>query len=54
MSSPETFLITGCASGIGRHLAETFVKQGRKVLLTDVAADQLEDVYNNGEHSMRY
>ncbi len=47
MPSPETFLITGCASGIGRHLAETFVKQGRKVLLTDVAADRLEDVYQN-------
>jgi 3-oxoacyl-[acyl-carrier protein] reductase len=47
MSSPETFLITGCASGIGRHLAETFVKQGRKVLLTDVAADRLEEVYKN-------
>lgn len=51
MSSPETFLITGCASGIGRHLAETFVSQGRRVLLTDVAADRLEEVHKHLDSS---
>lgn len=37
--------MTGCASGIGKYLAETYARSGARVLLTDVAADRLEQVF---------
>jgi NAD(P)-dependent dehydrogenase (short-subunit alcohol dehydrogenase family) len=36
MSQPEVVLITGCASGIGKRLAEAFYADGRRVVMTDV------------------
>lgn len=36
MISPKTFVLTGCASGIGRHLADVLIGQGHRVLATDV------------------
>lgn len=36
MSEPKVFFLTGCASGIGRHLSDVLVKQGQYVIATDV------------------
>jgi len=36
MSSPRTFLVTGCASGIGRSLARRLHQLGHSLLATDV------------------
>jgi len=38
---PQTFFLTGCASGIGRHLADALVDAGHRVWATDLAIDQL-------------
>lgn len=45
MSEPEArrFLITGCASGIGRHLADVALARGHRVLATDVDLGALID-----------
>jgi 3-oxoacyl-[acyl-carrier protein] reductase len=40
-ASPQVFLITGCASGIGRHLAQRVASAGHQLLATDVNADAL-------------
>jgi 3-oxoacyl-[acyl-carrier protein] reductase len=40
-SSPQVFLITGCASGIGRHLAERAAAAGHNLLATDLNAEAL-------------
>ncbi len=40
-SGPDRFLITGCASGIGRHLADVALGRGHRVLATDVDSDAL-------------
>jgi len=37
----NTFVLTGCASGIGRHLADVLVGRGECVVATDVDADAL-------------
>jgi 3-oxoacyl-[acyl-carrier protein] reductase len=39
--SPQVFLITGCASGIGRHLAGRVAAAGHQLLATDVNAEAL-------------
>lgn len=41
MSKPETFFLTGAASGIGRHLADKLIAQGKRVFATDVNFDGL-------------
>ena len=41
MSKPETFFLTGAASGIGRHLADKLIAQGNRVFATDVNFDGL-------------
>jgi 3-oxoacyl-[acyl-carrier protein] reductase len=38
----QTFLLTGCASGIGRHLASCLNKQGARVFATDIDFDTLQ------------
>src|ERR1700758_345224 len=37
-------LVTAAGQGIGRAIAETFVKEGGKVIATDVAEDKVADV----------
>ena len=39
--APLTCLLTGCASGIGRHLADRLLERGARVCATDVAEDAL-------------
>lgn len=41
MNQPQTFFLTGCASGIGRHLADGLVAQGHSMWATDVNLDAL-------------
>lgn len=41
MSSALSFLVTGSASGIGRHLTGLLARAGHRVLATDVAAEAL-------------
>ena len=43
VSAPDRFLITGCASGIGRHLADEALARGHRVLATDVNLAALAD-----------
>ena len=38
------FLLTGCASGIGRHLAKVLVRKGHRVMATDVNRDGLAEL----------
>ncbi|MBO0937756.1 SDR family NAD(P)-dependent oxidoreductase [Fibrella sp. HMF5335] len=33
---PTTYLLTGCANGIGRHMARVFYNQGHHVVATDI------------------
>ena len=42
MAEPQSFVLSGCASGIGRHLAGALVRQGHRVIATDVAFEALE------------
>ena len=35
-TSPDRFLLTGCASGIGRHLADVLIARGHRVWATDI------------------
>lgn len=53
MVKDKVVLITGAASGIGKHMAEKFVKEGAKVVVTDLnredalkTAQEFEHVYN--------
>jgi 3-oxoacyl-[acyl-carrier protein] reductase len=42
MSKAETaFVLTGCASGIGRHMADVLVARGHRVFATDIDVDVL-------------
>jgi short-subunit dehydrogenase len=38
----QTFFLTGCASGMGRHLTDVFQKRGDRVFATDINAEALE------------
>jgi 3-oxoacyl-[acyl-carrier protein] reductase len=42
MPTPDRFLVTGCGSGIGRHLADEIVRRGHRLLATDAALEALE------------
>ncbi len=39
--APRTFFVTGCASGIGRHLADALIDRGHRVWATDLALEPL-------------
>jgi len=41
MNKPETFFLTGAASGIGQHLADRLIAQGHNVFATDINFDGL-------------
>jgi 3-oxoacyl-[acyl-carrier protein] reductase len=43
MSNLKTFALTGCASGIGRHLADVLIAQGHRVVATDINLSALEE-----------
>jgi len=36
MREPETFFLTGCASGIGQHLTDRLLSRGGRVVATDI------------------
>lgn len=40
-AEPGRYLITGCASGIGRHLAGVLVGRGERVMMTDINEEAL-------------
>lgn len=41
MSKTQSFFLTGCASGIGQHMAGRLIEQGHHVFATDVNLDAL-------------
>ena len=43
MGDLKNFVLTGCASGIGQHLADVLIAQGQRVLATDINLAALED-----------
>jgi len=43
MGDLKNFVLTGCASGIGQHLADVLVAQGHRVLATDINLAALEE-----------
>lgn len=38
-----TMILTGCASGIGRHLTTTLARRGHRIMATDVDAAKLDE-----------
>jgi 3-oxoacyl-[acyl-carrier protein] reductase len=48
MRGPERFFLTGCASGIGRHLADRLIAQGLQVMATDINTEALQAAAENG------
>lgn len=38
---PRVMLLTGCASGIGRHLADVLLERGHRIMATDVNIEAL-------------
>ena len=38
----RTMLLTGCASGIGRHLMHHYLKAGHRVMATDLCVDKID------------
>lgn len=39
----QTFLITGCASGIGQHLAGALLRRGARVMMADIHTQPMHD-----------
>lgn len=44
MSEPKVWLITGCSTGFGRHIAEQAIDAGYKVVVTARNVDQITDL----------
>ncbi|MFZ4629629.1 MAG: SDR family oxidoreductase [Blastocatellia bacterium] len=40
----RTFFLTGCASGIGRHLADRLAREGHQLMATDIREEALAEV----------
>lgn len=47
-TSPQAMMLTGAASGIGRHMAQLLLAQGHYLLLADVNAAGLETLVSTG------
>lgn len=41
MSEPQVMILTGCASGIGQHLAGVLAAQGHRLIVTDINEEGL-------------
>jgi 3-oxoacyl-[acyl-carrier protein] reductase len=48
---PDTFVVTGCASGIGKQLTGALARDGHRVLATDVRLDALRAAAAEGAWS---
>ncbi len=48
MGGPERFFLTGCASGIGRHLADRLVAEGCRLVATDINDEHLRTAAEQG------
>jgi 3-oxoacyl-[acyl-carrier protein] reductase len=44
MAPSQVMLLTGCASGIGRHLATVLADKGHRLICTDINLEALEEV----------
>lgn len=44
--SGKTVMITGCGSGIGRHLTQTFYQKGANIVVTDIDESKLDFTSN--------
>jgi 3-oxoacyl-[acyl-carrier protein] reductase len=42
MTVPQHFFLTGCASGMGRHLTGVLAEEGHHIFATDLSAEALE------------
>lgn len=42
MATPQNFVLTGCASGMGRHLTTVLLQYGHRVMATDINFEALE------------
>lgn len=40
---PDTYFLTGCASGIGRHLSDRLIGEGAAICATDIGFSALEE-----------
>jgi NADP-dependent 3-hydroxy acid dehydrogenase YdfG len=43
MADARVVLVSGCASGIGAHLADRLQQPAERIMATDVAEDGLQD-----------
>ncbi len=48
----KTILITGAANGIGLHLGERAIKEGHRLIATDISMKQLKHSYENSENNI--
>lgn len=47
--SSRTMLLTGCASGIGRHLMHHYLAAGHRVMATDLSADTIDQAASENQ-----
>jgi 3-oxoacyl-[acyl-carrier protein] reductase len=51
--TPQNFFLTGCASGIGRHLTGELLRRGQRVFATDVNLAALQAVAQEYEQKLK-
>lgn len=49
MSTQNTWLVTGCSTGFGRHIAAHLLKQGERVVVTARKTEQVQDLASLGQ-----